>query len=349
MRKLPLLLAVVLLLSLIPVGLAASWIEQDEWTTTLDLSGVAGTLTITPGAGGWVDGGYNFDGSATYATRTSFRPLHNVHAFTVIIWLRPDVAPPSSTDDIMLGQYVDANHRIQLVSSVSNYLSATAGNGSTNVGVTTGAVSAGGLYCLIVAWNGSLNAGKIDAYLNNTLTTSANGITGNTSAAADLMLGRLSASGYYFDGKIYQLAIYDRKLSAEESRQAHAGGASSVYDSPVWWWRMDEASGIALLPNAGGWFGQDGWSESLIASAPYTPGWQGQDYWAESLPVAAPVVDYSPFLPPWVSLLGMILLPVSLCYVPLKKRLNDEIRFDDLGMAALLFFLGLALMIGSVV
>lgn len=349
MRKPLLLLAVVLLLGLIPLGLAASWQNQDSWTTTLSNNTVAGALTVTPGASGaWVSGGYDFNGTAN-ANRTAFKPLHNLEAFTILVWFTPDSI--AAGDKMLLGQYVDLNNRLE-VYQAANDMQFRLGTGAAYISLTLyNLLTVAHQYLAIMTWNKSLNSGKYTAYVydlsvaNTSTGTSATGHATNTTANAVMNLAKRIPSAAAFGGKMWQVQLLERKITQTEAEAARLG----FLDTDLWRWDLDEASGIVFLPNAPRYAYQDGWSTSLVATAPYTPGWQGQDYWSEILDTPAPVVDISPFLPPWVSLLGMILLPVSLCYVPLQKRRNDEIRFDDLGMAAILFFLGLALMIGSVV
>lgn len=333
---------------MIPAAAAASWVTQDTWTATLSLSTPPGALTVTPGASGtWVTDGYDFNGTGT-ANRTGFTPLHNVGAFTILVWFTPDTLTGAQ---MLASQYVDLNNRVEVYQE-NDDMQFRLGTGSAFIAMTLhNLLTAGRRYLAVMTWNKSVDSGKFTAYVydltvaNTSTAVSSTGYTGNTTANAALNLGRRIPTALQFSGKIYGLQILARRITQTEAEAARLGFLTGTR----WHWTMDEGTGTVFYANTPVWRYQDTWTASAPSSAPYQKTWKTMDSWGASIQVPVVQPDIAVFLPPWVGLLGIILLPVSLCYVPLRRRLTDTVSVNDFGTAALLFFIALALMIGSVI
>lgn len=228
-------------------------------------SHTAKNLALTAGAGSWETGGYHFDGSASYAKLTSFRPLHGKTALSFVLWLRADVIP-TTTDDVIFTQYVDTNNRIQVTNKITGGIEYRIGNGSTNKLVLSANITATKLYCVIGAWSASDNNGLISLYVNNTLTVSSQNLKGSTSGDADLNLGRHS-SGYYFDGSIYTFSIYYDKISASQAEILYRSGPDTVLSTVDYFYSLNEGSGTTFTDWSKAWVDNSlTWSLDQVAA-----------------------------------------------------------------------------------
>jgi len=353
MKRSLLLLTVLSFIVLVPLASAASWQNQDVWTGYVS-NDVAGALTITPGASGaWETGGYNFNGTA-YATRSGFKPLYNESGLTIVMTLR--LNSPTQSFKKALSQYSDSTNSIEVVTHKNEriYVDFTVGgtNYYTRIDKLTGlnytvpttivwTWASGDVPVLYGFQSGvqvSYNASVTGAY------------TGSTAFAnAQLYLGSQTGGSAQTVSTISYLAVYDTNMTTDEIGVIGALGPDVVYGSPLYYWTLNEGEGSVFLPGNPAWVHQTFFSLSAVSSAPYVPAWLSQDQWIAYPDVAAPVVDISPFLPPWFSLLGLILVPASMSYPFVKKRMTGDLEFNDVGTAMLMFFLGLAFLIGSVV
>ncbi|MFC1623921.1 LamG domain-containing protein [Candidatus Omnitrophota bacterium] len=135
----------------------------------------------------------------------------------------------------------------------------TEANSATNLSTTAGYNDDNWHFVMITFTNGENARLYIDGVLKDTLNVSS---LNNMDSAADLYIGRYSA-GYYFNGLIDDVRIYNYARSASQVMQdynagvvAHAGVSSGVADPwggalPIGHWRMDENTG-ALARDASG-------------------------------------------------------------------------------------------------
>lgn len=336
MRKPLVLLAVVLVLGLIPLSLAASWIEQDEWTATLDLAGADGTLTITPGASGtWVSGGYAFNGTA-YATRTNFKPLHNQGAFTVSLWF--STKSVASGVRYLVSQYVGANTQVAVWQSNVNFR-LSIGTGSTLASVNFTNLVAGKVYYAVATWDKSLNGGKLSLWVNGTYSESSRVMTSNTTADDKLYLGAGDGSFNWADNTIYSLAFYNYKFS-ESMMNATKTGRDVFFENASYYWTFNEGTSTVANPALPAFMIQDVWAETLPTGEPWVPEWYSQEAWYGFLYLPSVPAEYGPMVNVWLGFMGLVMIPGGAAVFAKSKNYK---------LALLMIACGFALLIGTVV
>jgi hypothetical protein len=81
---------------------------------------------------------------------------------------------------------------------------------------------------VVGVYDGGTTASSIKLYINGARADDTNSITGGFAAinngAASMKIGRDSDTGYYFPGRIDDVRVYDRALSATEVKQLYNAG-----------------------------------------------------------------------------------------------------------------------------
>lgn len=180
-----------------------------------------GTLINGPTFDSGNRGSIVFDGSNDYIDISNFTPvLSNSIQATVSLWFNRD----ADSNYVLLDIKDGSNGRIALQSYFSNTLYIYLNSKSYNVSSLP--ISANNWYNMVLVYNGSgsTNADKLKLYLNAIERTG-----GTYSGAIDSSIGLLSNSGHtevgrtpsiaYFNGKISNIKIYNRALSATEVAQ----------------------------------------------------------------------------------------------------------------------------------
>lgn len=343
-RRLASLLFLVLILcsAVTPLALGASWVDQDEWEITVN-SPSSTNLTITPGASGtWVTGGYDFNATG-YATSVGFRPLDDVTAASVIVWLTPDTLTGWQH---IVSQYEGATSQVQLVSTNLNKFSFGVSNGTDSTTATfTDAYSVGTTYCVIGVFNGS----HALIYVDGEQVAAATGISGSSDADADLKIGARTGNPYWA-GKMYYVAFYSYALTEEDAGVITAIGPDIVYGAPSHYYLMNEGSGTTFYDSpANVWNHQDYWDEgSAVTNTPTYPAWELQDNYTYSITGddTAPSEEFivtDEGLGGWLFLIGA--LSVICSGVPVGAYLRSGGRRVD-RIAELAFIFALMFLLG---
>lgn len=294
-----------------PLALAASWVDQDEWTVTV-VTPVETDLTVTPGASGaWVEGGYDFNATG-YATSAGFRPFHDQAEITLVAWVVPDTV----TDwQHIFSAYEGANKEVQLVTTSGDAFRFVAANGSATVTATFGSSFAvGSLYNIVGVYNGS----HAILYVNNSVVYSSTTMSGNTYANADMKIGARTGNPYWA-GKIYYTACYSYALTPEEVMIIYAAGMNATYGTPLHYYMMNEGSGATFYDaSANVWNHQDYWDEvSPVTNTPTYPAWNLQDnYTMYVIGYLAPVIPTDPWAgieEAWILLIGVVCFIAGPC------------------------------------
>lgn len=81
------------------------------------------------------------------------------------------------------------------------------------------------LYHAVVSWDKTNNSGKVDFWIDNVLVTSDEGLTSNVEANYNFRLGGFNYSSiwYFFVGRMFHVAIYDRALNRSEVNRLYQG------------------------------------------------------------------------------------------------------------------------------
>jgi len=111
-------------------------------------------------------------------------------------------------------------------------------NGSANLRVYYDtALNTGEWYHIVATYDGSEADTGMKIYINgeqkNDATASAGSYTGMTNTTAELRIGRGSSTPHYFDGKIDEVKLVDRELTAEEILWRYENSPRSV-DETQW-------------------------------------------------------------------------------------------------------------------
>jgi len=243
--------------------------DEGGGATAYDKSG-SNNGTLTAGASGsntatghmWTPegkfgGAMELDGD-DYVNVSDDNSLDIASAITVSAWVNPASLLSGGTictkTDFNWYTEVHSDGRVRI------YL-----NGASSPGYhySDSAISTGVWSHIAWTYDGSF----VKIYINGSLDNTPPGVTGNMSTTgAVLKIGSLRPgwSGYDFAGKIDEVKIYDRALSAGEVLQeynagsaAHIGSDSAAsYDPwggnpPVTWWQFDEYTGSTAYDRSG--------------------------------------------------------------------------------------------------
>ena len=196
--------------------IAAYAFDEGSGPTSADRSGLGHTATL--GAATWTPSGknggaLNFNGTGARATVADANDLDLTSGMTLEAWVYPNAAP--SDWRTILHKETD---RYYLMAGSSNANRPAVGGtfGSTNVNAFgTAALPAATWTHVAATYDGT----TVRLYVSGTLVGSA-AASGNISASGSpLSIGGTAAYGEYFNGRIDDVRIYNRALSAAEIQQ----------------------------------------------------------------------------------------------------------------------------------
>lgn len=209
---------------LVTSGLGGFWSfnEADiSGTTAYDRAGSAnGTLTNGPTAtAGKVGQALNFDGSNDYVTAAN-SITSNGASRTVAAWIYPNSV--ANSEFVSLENTLQSTGPLALFGIRSAKLSVYHGG---DYRAATTALTTGRWYHVVYTYNSSGNAVKM--YLNGNQDYS--GTVADANSGSEVHIG----VGYngYFNGKIDEVRIYNRELSATEITQLYHGGRGGLSSS----------------------------------------------------------------------------------------------------------------------
>lgn len=174
-----------------------------------------------------------FDGANDYIDLSSNVSISG--AFSISMWVYPDdiagyiILGSTSTDNIFV--YANSSGTLQI----------RGGTGFTTNVVSSTNLTAGSWQHVVITRDGGLN---YTFYRNKT----SNAVTGTTSTDSDIAFNRIGANSTIqfgtFDGKMDDLAFYNKELSASEvasiyDNNLHASGLVAFY-------RFEDGSGTSL-------------------------------------------------------------------------------------------------------
>ncbi len=194
-----------------------------------DLEGTIDTITIDNGAStyssadytvnpnsttGWTGqyklgtGAYSFDGTDDFVNLGTDSAFNLLNGGTVVMWVNTD----NITDKRFAGK--GSNGAWELLSETTdNKVKFRVNDGSVKNVIGTTALSDGTWYHIAGVYDKS--AGEIRLYVNGTLENTTTGIGQIATISTPAYLGR-NEGGAYYDGKIDDVGIYSRVLTATE-------------------------------------------------------------------------------------------------------------------------------------
>jgi len=199
-------------------NLKAYWkLDEDTGTSTADASGTGNTGTIANGS--WQPGKINccvsFNGTSSSIQKTSASSLPAANATqTIGFWLYVSATPSAKATAMAVS---GSSSGVYIGYSDSTHFGVWKNNGTLLVS-TTALPSFNAWHYITYVKNGSNNYLYIDGTQVNTSTTAT-----DSSAATTLTAGMTPGGTNYFNGKLDEIRVYTRALSATEISGLAAG------------------------------------------------------------------------------------------------------------------------------
>jgi type II secretory pathway pseudopilin PulG len=179
---------------------------------------------VTYSQSGKFNNALGFSGTDSYISAPNATSLNPVNALTLEAWVNWSIDPTTGIQWAnIINKNVDAQYQIQHNQTNTRFeLALTTTNGRTYILSTTQPVF-GTWYYVVGTWDNTSNQMRI--YVNGVLENSA-ARTGNlATSTTPVNIGRRTSADRYFNGKIDEVAIYSRALSATEILDHYRRGA----------------------------------------------------------------------------------------------------------------------------
>ena len=201
-------------------------------------SGYNGTFTDSPTAIIGKSGqALDFDGSNDYVDMGDVLDVTDGSKFSISGWFYRDTA--TATHTIVAKKNASGTGAGYLVylDATTDKLVLDVGDGTNTYSVaSTSTFTAPGWYHFVAVWDDA-SAATTEIYINGTADNSTDTGTisslGNLSNALNLRIGAESDAGNPFDGKLDEIRVYNRALSAGEIQSLYALGAPDKINSSV--------------------------------------------------------------------------------------------------------------------
>ena len=245
-------------------GLGGWWkFDETSGTSAADASGGGnnGTLVNTPT---WVAGKINnaLELASAFSQRVTvpYNASFNVNSFTVSAWFyNSDTSGTYGIFGTRTGGDNTFDLKIQSQTNGINF-QADLGNGTTWLSTSLNVGSLGTATCPRNAWNHVAYAidnvaQKVYIYINSVLyPPSPYTISGTPllmKSGQTMTIGLDTAGGAYFNGKLDDVRVYNRALSAGEIADIYNMGIPNINSGLIGWWKLDEASGTSAADSSG--------------------------------------------------------------------------------------------------
>lgn len=254
----------------VDTGLEGYWSfngQDVSGTTAFDRSGTNNTGTLTGGptkAKGKVGQALDFDDTNDYVSIADNATLDATDTadLTLSGWFYRDTA---TTDDTIIAKRTgilstDTGY-VAYIDDVTDQLIFEVSDGTDEYSLTSNSTfTTTGWYQYAIVWDENSAAGSeiyINGVANNATDSGTIGNIGNISNAVVLAVGAASDAEEPFDGKLDEVRVYSRTLSAAEIQSLYAQGGGAKVDSSVsqaqgtgrldsglaGYWRLDDGSG----------------------------------------------------------------------------------------------------------
>lgn len=273
-------------------GLVGYWKLDNSATPSTDSSGndINGTWNgnVALSTDYKFGGSAFFDGSGDYISMTD-TTIHEPKQVSIAVWAKFDVIQDDWIVSKQTSTLSDYNHGYLLrLNTPGDTALCLVGTGSTSVSMTgTTDLNTGQWYHLVCTYDGQ--TGKL--YVNGNLeTTTVQAGTVDYTSVNGLVLGNFAggASGADMGGKLDDFRLYDRALSAAETRTIYAWGPGPLLHYP-----FDEHTGTTSVNDVSG--NSHTGTMSTMGSRAWVPGKFGSaldfDGTDDQIDVASPTSD----------------------------------------------------------
>lgn len=205
--------------------------EEGSGTIAKDTSGYGNNGTISnssmwkdPNTCGLGFGGCTEFGSGKYITILDSNSLEVSGDLTISVWIYPTNIGNPARQSIV---YKDYNHEYEMIMETSGYINFYHGDG------TFQAVHVPNMYVTKNQWNHVVLArtlsdmtmgGWLKGWLNGKFEGSVSFSKTPTPGSNSVVIGLRAGSGYYFVGRIDEVAIYNQALTFSQIQQLYAQG-----------------------------------------------------------------------------------------------------------------------------
>jgi len=184
----------------------------------------------------------DFNGTSDFIDCSNITGLNNLSAFSTSTWI--NYSGTLSTSHIFLSGGISLSNRfyIQLKSSTQIRY----GSGSDFDDVTVSTINSGSWHHIVTVHNGT----SLDIYLDGVKQNSSpvTVVAPNTNIGDDFTIGRYTISpGYYWNGKIDQVTVFDYALSSSQVSTLYGGGTAitnpmTISPKPISYYQLGDQS-----------------------------------------------------------------------------------------------------------
>jgi fibronectin type 3 domain-containing protein len=202
--------------NLAPSSLVAAYaFSEGSGPTSADATGLGHTVTV--GSASWIASGHtgnalSFNGTTARSTVADANDLDLSSAMTLMAWVYPNVTPQSWRT--ILHKETDVYYLFAGSSGPGTAGGGTFGSGNVNA-YGPSALPAGTWTHVATTYDGT----TVRLYVGGTLVASAPATGSILSSSSPLSIGGTAAYGEYFNGRIDDVRVYNRALSAAEIQQ----------------------------------------------------------------------------------------------------------------------------------
>jgi len=217
-------------------GLVGHWTFDGQYlntTTSTDTSGSNNNGTLTGANGkpiptaGKLGQALSFDGVDDYVETGNLSQINSVSGFTYSAWVYRTGAPSSYTGIVSRKEGAPAVPSTDLLLKTPSDIFFRVGVDQNSFGYTSSALIAINEWHHVVGvfdGSGSSNTDKLKIYVDGaqqSITTASTAPTSAPSMTANLTIGFYNQTPFYFPGKIDDVRVYNRALSASEVLQLY--------------------------------------------------------------------------------------------------------------------------------
>lgn len=178
---------------------------------------------------GKINKGMSFDGVNDQLNQSYITSFSNSSAFSISMWVYFDSFSAPATNIILFSNSNGGNTRIACFTRADGIVRFSTYNGSAFrfANVNSSSLSTSTWYHIVFTTSGSTN----NIYINGTLQTTANAVQTNDSTSG-AYLGCFNDGGSnkaFFSGKMDEVALWTRELSATEVTELYNSGEPRIY------------------------------------------------------------------------------------------------------------------------
>lgn len=173
---------------------------------------------------GKINNSFSFNGTSSYLSAPNSASLNPVNAITVEAWVNWNINPSTGSSWAnIINKNADAQYQIQHNQTNTRFeLAITTSSGRSYILSNTQPVM-GVWYHVVGTWDNTSN--QIRIHVNGVLENSGTRTGTLTTSTAPVNIGRRTTLDRYFNGRLDEVAIYNRALSAGEILNHYRRGA----------------------------------------------------------------------------------------------------------------------------